>query len=77
MSSLKFVDTVHVHTLTLVPNSCRCESFNSILRTYNIYANRGAPSRDIANSFAVMDHMRFICSGGVLNGSHRLVMTVC
>ena len=58
MSSLKFVDTVHVHVHThaLIPNSCRCESFNSILRTYNIYANRGAPSRDIANSFAVMDH---------------------
>ena len=77
MTIFKYVDTVHAYTHILVPNPCRCESFNSLLRAYNIYANRGAPSRDIANSFAVMDHLRFICSGGIVDGSHRLVTTLC
>ena len=56
--------------------ACRYESFNPILRTYNVYANRAAPSRDMANIFAVMDHLRFICSGGIVDGSHQLVKTL-
>ncbi|KAL5496914.1 hypothetical protein EMCRGX_G013291 [Ephydatia muelleri] len=31
----------------------------------NIYGNKLAPSRDIANHFAVVDHIRYICEGGL------------
>ena len=53
---------------------CRCESFNSVLRTHNVYANRAAPSRDIATTFAIQEQLRFICAGGVLRGADRLVL---
>ena len=44
--------------------SCRYEAFNSLIRTKNIYGNRHSPSKDIAYNFAVLEHLRFICSGG-------------
>ena len=61
---------------------CRCESFNSVMRIHNIYANRAAPSRDIAHSFAVMEHLRFICGGGTTDvaqrfGPHFLTIYFC
>jgi len=51
---------------TMIHNPCRCESFNGILRSYNVYGNRRASSRDIATWFAVVEQLRFICSGGVV-----------
>ncbi len=42
----------------------RCESFNSIMREYNIHGNKQAPSRDIANRFAITEHLQFLCHGG-------------
>ena len=50
---------------------CRCETFNSLIRGRNVYGNRLAPSRDIAKGFAVIEHLRFVCSGGCLDGSTR------
>lgn len=35
------------------------------MRTQNIYSNRQAPSRDVAKSFSVLNHLRFVCSGGL------------
>ena len=52
---------------------CRCESFNSVLRTHNVYGNWAGPSRDIATTFPIQEQLRFICSGGVLSGADRLV----
>ncbi len=43
------------------------------MRTHNIYANRAAPSRDIAKSFATIEHLRFLCDGGMTLESERWV----
>eukprot|EP00731_Ephydatia_muelleri_P016897 Em0009g1321a len=43
----------------------RFESFNANVRTYNIFGNRLAPSRDIAQRFSTLQHLRYICSDGV------------
>ena len=51
----------------------RCETFNSLIRARNIYANRLAPSKDIALGFAVIEHLRFLCSGGSFDGTSRYV----
>ena len=40
---------------------CRCET---LIRARNIYSNRLSPSRDIAKSFSLIQHLRFLCSGG-------------
>ncbi|KAL5479127.1 hypothetical protein EMCRGX_G022609 [Ephydatia muelleri] len=45
-------------------NAERCESFNGTIRAHNIYANRHAPSKDIATSFAIQQSIQFVCSGG-------------
>lgn len=50
----------------MIHNPCRCDSFNGILRSYNEHGNRRASSRDIATRFAVVEQLRFICSGGVV-----------
>lgn len=42
----------------------RCETFNSFIRVQNIFGNKGAPSRDIAYHFSVIEHLRYICDGG-------------
>ena len=39
---------------------------NSFIRARNIFANKLAPSRDIAMSFNTLQHLEFICSGGYL-----------
>ena len=49
----RFVD-FHVKILIL-----RCESYNLLIRCRNIYSNRQAPSKDIANSFAIQESIRF------------------
>ena len=51
----------------------RCETFNSLIRTRNIFGNKQAPSRDIAHGFAVLEHLRFVCSGGsfTMDGKQR------
>lgn len=41
------------------------------MRTQNVYSNRQAPSRDIANTFCVLAHLRYICDGGIYDGSER------
>ena len=49
----------------------RCESFNGLMRTQNVYSNRQAPSRDIGKSFGVLNYIRYICDGGVYDGDKR------
>lgn len=51
----------------------RCESYNSVIRAKNIFGNRLAPSRDIACGFAILEHLRFICSGGSTDGIFKQV----
>ena len=45
------------------------------LEIYN-YANRIAPSRNIATGFSVIEHLRFICSGGSFDGSKMYVNNI-
>eukprot|EP00731_Ephydatia_muelleri_P000135 Em0001g135a len=47
----------------------RFESFNSYVRTYNVFGNRLGPSRDIAKRFCNLQHLRHICHGGNAGGS--------
>lgn len=35
-----------------------------LFRTINIFENKQGPSRDIAQGFGVLEHLRFICAGG-------------
>ena len=53
----------------------RYETFNSLIRTRNIFGNKQAPSRDIAQGFGVLEHLRFICAGGsfTFDGKERYV----
>lgn len=57
------------------PTSCysteRYESFNGFMRAQNIYGNRQAPSRDIAKNFAVLEHLKFICSDGYISDEFK------
>ena len=39
------------------------------MRAHNIYANCAAPSCDIAESFAVIEHLGFPCAGGIITSS--------
>ncbi|KDN47459.1 hypothetical protein RSAG8_03599, partial [Rhizoctonia solani AG-8 WAC10335] len=48
----------------LGPSSERYESFNATFRATSVHSNRQAPSRDIANSFAVHDSVKHILTGG-------------
>ena len=47
---------------------CRFESFNSLIRNQNIFGNKQSPSRDIAHKFAIIQHLRWICSGADCRG---------
>ena len=60
------------YVLQLKYRKYRCESFNSSVRLQNIYGNKQAPSRDIANHFAIVEHLRYICGGGLFNSNERL-----
>ena len=55
----------------------RCESFNGSVRMQNIYGNKQAPSRDIANHFACIEYLRFLCEGGVFNAGEGIFISVC
>ena len=51
---------------------CRCESCNSSVLLQNIYGNKKAPSRDIGNHFATVEHLCYISGGGLFNSNERL-----
>eukprot|EP00731_Ephydatia_muelleri_P038979 Em1024g1a len=59
----------------LGPTSCynteRCESYNSLIRCRNIHSNRQAPSKVIANSFAIWESIRFAFAGSSYSPSER------
>eukprot|EP00731_Ephydatia_muelleri_P015799 Em0009g223a len=55
----------------------RCESFNSMVRLQNIFGNKLSPSRDIANHFACVEHIRFICEGGLFNNNEQCGSGLC
>ena len=46
---------------------CRCETYNSLIRSQNVYGNKMAPSKDIAHSFAILNSIYFTYSGGMIN----------
>ena len=49
----------------------RYESFNSLIRTQNVFGNKQSPSKDIAHNFAIIQHLRYICSGGPFSNGQR------
>ena len=49
--------------LLLINSANRFEAFNSLIRTQNVFGNKQAPSRDIAITFAHIEHLRSLCSG--------------
>ena len=51
----------------------RCESYNSVIRSRNVYSNRQAPSKDIATAFATQESIRFTFSGSCYNTSEGLI----
>lgn len=53
-----FISHTHYNFLSLRS----CESFNSLMRSRNIFANRLAPSRDIARGFEVLGTLRSLCA---------------
>ena len=50
----------------------RCESFNGLMREYNLHTNRQSSSRDIATRFAVMEQMNFLLYKGVEPGNNSV-----
>ena len=44
--------------------NCKFESLNSRVRTFIVFSNRQAPSRDIAGHFSLLQHLRFLCHDG-------------
>ena len=61
-----------VHVLIYNTYNFRFESFNSLLRNQNVFSNRESPSKDIGTNFAVLEHLRFLCSGGKFEDSNSL-----
>jgi hypothetical protein len=72
----KIIDKMKLQILpNLVDDICRFgpairysteifECYNAIFRLCSVLSNHQAPSRDIANKFASMDHLKHILSGG-------------
>ncbi|KAL5479381.1 hypothetical protein EMCRGX_G022899 [Ephydatia muelleri] len=52
-------------------NAERFESLNSRVRTFNVFSNRLAPSRDIVCHFSVLQHLRFYCHDGQMMAEER------
>ncbi|KAA1094188.1 hypothetical protein PGT21_012514 [Puccinia graminis f. sp. tritici] len=53
------------------------ESFNGVLRNVSTHSNKQAPGRDIANSFANYQCLRFLLSGGVIYNKLTDTISVC
>ena len=51
----------------------RCESYNSLIRGWNIFGNKQSPSRDIARRFAIQESIRFHFSGSFYKPSDRYI----
>lgn len=53
-------DEIHYYVVC----ACRCESFNGVMRQYNVNSNRQSSSRDIATKFSIFEQLRLLCDGG-------------
>ena len=63
--SYKLWTTTLNYTIQAIIIFFRFEAFNSLIRAQNIFGNRHALSKDISYNFAVLEHLRYLCSGGV------------
>uniref|UniRef100_A0A1X7UPH1 Uncharacterized protein n=1 Tax=Amphimedon queenslandica TaxID=400682 RepID=A0A1X7UPH1_AMPQE len=48
-----------------------CESFNSLIRSANVFCNRLTPSYDIPMLFSVLVSLSHISSGAFINGNQK------
>ncbi|KAL5474419.1 hypothetical protein EMCRGX_G026363 [Ephydatia muelleri] len=69
---LHLVESMENYGPTSAYSAERCESFISSVHLQNIYGNKQAPSRDIAKHFATVEHLCYICGGGLFNSNERL-----
>ena len=65
--------------MNITSPSCysRCETFNSFIRAQNIYGNKAAPRRDIAQHFSTIEQLRYICDGGYIKDTGYLGVHAC
>ena len=63
-SAERYCCVLYIQYLTVIFGTYRFESFNSMVRGYNVFGNRLAPSRDIAVRFSTLQHLRYICNDG-------------
>ena len=69
--------TIQMYMYLTILCHCRFESLNSRVRTFNVFSNRQAPSRDIAGHFSVLQHLRFLCHGGQMGPNERYGGSFC
>ena len=50
---------------------CRFELFNSKVRAYNVFSNRLSSSRDNAQHFAAIQHLRYVCQAHSFSDNER------
>ena len=56
----------------------RCESFNGMVRRFNVHGNRQSPSRDIANTFATIGNLSRLAMGQVdVDGRYMHCLAIC
>ena len=62
---------MYIHNYYYYDHTIRYESFNSAVHLQNIFGNKQAPSRDIAKHFAVVEHLHYICNGGIFGNNEK------
>ncbi|KAL5496651.1 hypothetical protein EMCRGX_G012983, partial [Ephydatia muelleri] len=71
---LHLVECMHDFGPTSAFNAERFELFNSKVRAYNVFSNRLSSSRDIAQHFAAIQHLRYVCQAHLFSDNERCAL---